>query len=169
MALKDAGLGESVVAVEHIGSTSVLGLPAKDVIDIQIATRRLSDADLPDFVKALTDKGFPRLEGNDSDPVHPWAPDPASWAKRFHGSADPGRDAHLHVREYGSAGWESAMLFRDWLVANPAEREDYADLKRALTQTEISTTAYTVAKEPWIAAALQRARVWARHTSWRLR
>ncbi|MBE3074618.1 MAG: dephospho-CoA kinase, partial [Actinobacteria bacterium] len=112
-------LGDRAVAVEHIGSTSVPGLTAKDVIDLQIAVRRLSDADAPEFVEALGDKGFPHSEGNDPDTVHAWAPDPSSWGKRFHGSADPGRVAHVHVREYGSAGWEAALLFRDWLAANP--------------------------------------------------
>ena len=142
------------------------GLTAKDVIDLQVAVRRLSDADAPEFVKALADKGFPRSEGNDQDTVHPWAPDPSSWAKRFHGSADPGRVAHLHVREQGSPGWELNLLFRDWLIDNPDERDDYANLKRALAQTEATTTAYTMAKEPWLARALERARVWARHTGW---
>ncbi len=159
-------LGDRAVAVEHIGSTSVPDLVAKDVIDLQVAVRRLSDADAPEFVKALADKGFPRSEGNDEDTVHPWAPDQSSWRKRFHGSADPGRVAHVHVREHGSPGWESALLFRDWLVANPTERDGYADLKRALVQKEASTTGYTMAKEPWIAGALERARVWARHTGW---
>jgi dephospho-CoA kinase len=51
-----AALGERAVAVEHIGSTSVPGLAAKDVIDLQIAVRRLSDADAGEFVKALADK-----------------------------------------------------------------------------------------------------------------
>ena len=161
-----SALGERAIAVEHIGSTSVPGLPAKDVIDLQVAVRRLSDVDAPEFVKSLADKGFPRSEGNDQDTVHPWAPDAASWAKRFHGSADPGRVVHVHVREHGSPGWESALLFRDWLVANPTERDDYAHLKRALAQTETTTTAYTLAKEPWIESALERARVWARHTGW---
>jgi len=159
-------LGERAVAVEHIGSTSVPGLPAKDVIDLQIAVRHLSDADSPEFVNALQDKGFPRSGGNDQDSVHPWAPAPSSWGKRFHGSADPGRVAHVHVREHGSSGWEAALLFRDWLAADLTERDDYADLKRALARTETTTTAYTVAKEPWIAAALERAQVWARHTGW---
>jgi len=159
-------LGDRAVAVEHIGSTSVPGLAAKDVIDLQVAVRRLSDADVPEFVKALGDKGFPRAEGNDQDAVHSWAPDPSSWGKRFHGSADPGRVAQLHVREHGSAGWESALLFRDWLVNNPTDRDDYDDLKRALAQKETTTTAYTMAKEPWIASALEHARVWARHTGW---
>jgi len=164
--LEEVAQGDRAVAVEHIGSTSVPGLAAKDVIDIQVGVRRLSDADAPEFVKALADKGFPRVEGNDQDTVHPWAPDPSSWAKRFHGSADPGRVTHVHVREHGSPGWESALLFRDWLVANPTERDDYVDLKRALAQTAASTTDYALAKEPWMARALERARVWARHTGW---
>jgi len=164
--LEEVAQGDRAVAVEHIGSTSVPGLAAKDVIDIQVGVRRLSDADAPEFVKALADKGFPRVEGNDQDTVHPWAPDPSSWAKRFHGSADPGRVTHVHVREHGSPGWESARLFRDWLVANPPERDDYVDLKRALAQTAASTTDYALAKEPWMARALERARVWARHTGW---
>ncbi|MBE3075797.1 MAG: dephospho-CoA kinase [Actinobacteria bacterium] len=170
LALKAAGLGEAGVDVAHIGSTSVPGLPAKDVIDIQVGVRRLSDADRPEFVKALADKGFPRVDGSDNsnhqDTVHAWAPDAASWAKRFHGSADPGRVTHVHVREQESAGWEASLLFRDWLIANPSERDEYADLKRALARTEATTTAYTLAKEPWVDGALERARVWARHTGW---
>jgi len=166
LALRDAGLGEPAVAVAHIGSTSVPGLLAKDVIDLQIAVRQLRDADAPEFVKALADQGFPRSAGNCQDAVHAWAPDPSSWAKRFHGSADPGRVTHLHVREAGSAGWQAALLFRDWLVANPTERDDYADLKRTLARTQATTAEYTLAKEPWIDGALGRARGWARHTSW---
>jgi len=159
-------LGDRVVAVEHIGSTSVPGLAAKDVIDLQVAVRGLPEADEPGFVDALADKGFPRSPGNEGDDVHGWAPDPADWAKRFHDSADPGRAAHLHVREHGSAGWEAALLFRDWLVASPAERDAYADLKQALARIESTTTSYTTAKEPWVDSALERARAWARHTGW---
>jgi len=165
-ALRGSGLDQAVAGVEHIGSTSVPGLAAKDVIDVQIAVRQLQDADLPAFLRALAEQGFPRSERNDPDPVHQWAPDPGSWAKRFHGSADPGRVAHLHVRESGSPGWESALLLRDWLVANPAERDSYAELKRTLAQNHTRTAGYTAAKEPWIDGALGRARVWARHTRW---
>lgn len=164
--LKGAGMGEQAVSVEHIGSTSVPGLSAKDVIDLQIAVPRLPSADAPEFVRALADLGFPRSEGNNQDTVHRWAPDPTAWAKRFHGSADPGRIAHVHVREHGSAGWESALLFRDWLVANPSECADYLDLKRVAARHEATILGYSVAKEPWIDSALERARVWARHTGW---
>ena len=162
-------LGDRTIGIQHVGSTSVPGLASKDVIDLQVAVRRLSDCDAPEFVKALADMGFPRIEGNDQDVVHSWAPDPASWAKRFHGSADPGRVVHLHVREHGSSGWESALLFRDWLVAHPAERDDYADLKRVLAHRESALPEYSSAKEPWIASALLRARAWARETGWMAR
>ena len=164
--LGEGALGDASVTIEHIGSTSVPGLTAKDVIDLQVAVRRLADADAPEFVKALADKGFPRSEGNDEDTVQPWSPDPSLWHKRFHGSADPGRVTHVHVREHGSPGWESALLFRDWLIANPTERDDYAGIKRAIARGQATTTEYTMAKEPWIASALERARVWARHTGW---
>ena len=80
---------------------------AKDVIDLQVGVRDLADADDPAFVRALRDLGFPRSEGNVQDTVHDWATDPADWQKRFHGSADPGRVAHVHVRRVGSPGHEA--------------------------------------------------------------
>ena len=165
-ALKAAGLGEAGVEVEHIGSTSVPGLIAKDVIDLQVAVLRLSDADAPEFVKALADKGFPRAERNHQDTVHPPAPDPSSWGKRFHGSADPGRIVHLHVREVDGPGWRYALLFRDWLRAEADERDAYAEHKRQLAQSVTTTTEYADAKEPWFVEAFGRADAWARHTGW---
>ncbi|MEO6143315.1 MAG: dephospho-CoA kinase [Dermatophilaceae bacterium] len=163
-------LGDTVVAIEHIGSTSVPGLIAKDVIDLQVGVRRLSDADAPEFVKALGDKGFPRSEGTDRDmdTVHPSAPDPSRWYKRFHGSADPGRIVHVHVRETDGPGWRYALLFRDWLRAEGGEREAYAEHKSRLAQSVVTTTEYAEAKEPWFVDAFTRADAWARHTGWRV-
>ena len=159
-------LGQRAVRVDHIGSTSVPGLLAKDVIDLQVGVRDLADADDPAFVRALRDLGFPRSEGNVQDTVHHWAPDPVDWQKRFHGSADPGRVAHLHVRRVGSPGHEVALLFRDWLRTHPQEVGAYADLKRELAATRSTTTGYTAAKEPWLDWALGRARAWAGETQW---
>ena len=169
-----ATLGDSAVAVEHIGSTSVPGLSAKEVIDLQVGVRRLSEADAPEFVKALVDNGFPRSGGNGNsgvddnnrDDALPWIDDVTRWQKRFHGSADPGRIVHLHVREIDGPGWRYALLFRDWLRAVPNERDDYAALKAQLAQSTTTTAEYTEAKGPWIAGALARADAWARHTGW---
>ena len=165
-ALADKVLSVEEFSLEHIGSTSVPGLIAKDVIDLQLGVRRLADADAPEFVKALADKGFPRSEGSTQDNPHASAPDPSLWRKRFHGSADPGRIMHLHVREVDGLGWRYALLFRDWLRAEADEREAYAEHKRQLAQSAATTTEYADAKEPWFVEASPRADAWARHTGW---
>jgi len=161
-------LGDRAVAVEHIGSTSVPGLTAKDVIDLQVGVRRLTDADAPEFVKALADKGFPRSgdDENNCDDALPWIGDATLWQKRFHGSADPGRIVHLHVREIDGPGWRYALLFRDWLRAEADERDAYAALKARLARTATTTTEYVEAKGAWIMEALATADGWARHTGW---
>jgi len=159
-------LGERAVAVDHIGSTSVPGLVAKDVIDLQVSVRRLEDADELEFVEALQRMGFPRVEAVDHDEPKPDRPDLALWRKRFHGSADPGRVAHIHVREVGSAGWRYALLFRDWLRADAGAREDYARVKRQLVGSAATTTDYAESKEPWFTQVWPRAEAWARHTGW---
>ncbi len=163
----DDALGERSVTVDHIGSTSVPGLIAKDVIDLQVTVRRLSDADDPDFVERLESRGFLRVADLGQDTPHPGGDDPSRWQKRFHGSADPGRVAHLHVRERGSPGWEFALLFRDWLRAEPRARQAYADRKRQILAATGSTTEYVNNKEPWFADAYPVAREWARATGWR--
>jgi dephospho-CoA kinase len=159
--LARAGSG-AVVAVEHIGSTAVPGLVAKDVIDVQVGVSSLAAADAADFVQGLLAGGFPRVPDIDSDNSKDGLP----WPKRFHGSADPGRPVHVHVREVGSPGWRWALLFRDWLRADATAREEYAGLKRTLAADGPSTAAYAEAKEPWFAQVSPRAEAWAARTGW---
>ena len=165
----EVALGERAVSVDHIGSTSVPGLLAKDVIDLQVGVRHLGDADDPGFVDAMEQRGFIRVPGNTLDQAHPAGSAPDSWRKRFHGSADPGRSAHVHVRTTGSPGWELALLLRDWLRDDAGAREAYAADKRRLAEVVESTSAYAAAKQPWFAAAYVPAREWARRTGWQPR
>ncbi|MEP7017253.1 MAG: dephospho-CoA kinase [Actinomycetota bacterium] len=160
------GPGVAAFAVEHIGSTSVPGLTAEDVIDIQIGVRTLAEADAVRFVKALERQGFPRVEGTTDDDPLSWTDDRLAGRKWFHGSADPARNTHVHVRQIDGPGWRYGLLFRDWLSANPDERDAYASLKRRLAPTAGTTSEYVEAKSPWIAEAMGRADVWARHTRW---
>jgi dephospho-CoA kinase len=159
-------LGARAADVQHIGSTSVPGLAAKDVIDVQVEVARLEDADEPGFVEAMARAGFPRAEGNLQDRPKPQLPDPRQWRKRFHGSADPGRVAHVHVREAGSAGWRFALLFRDWLRDDAEARDEYEAETRRLASVSASTPDYADAKEPWFDRALPRAEAWAVSTRW---
>jgi dephospho-CoA kinase len=151
--------------VDHIGSTAVPGLPAKDVLDLQLTVADLATADR--LAEPLADAGFPRAPGIWRDRPRPEAPDPAAWEKRLHGGADPGQLVHLHVRVAGSPGWRASLLLRDWLRADPAARSSYAALKRRLAESGRSTTDYAAAKEPWFDEVWPRARLWAAETGWR--
>jgi dephospho-CoA kinase len=152
------------VGVEHTGSTAIPGMRAKDVIDLQLAVRSLDDADT--ICPALEDAGFPRPPGRWVDRPKPVDPDPAHWQKRFHGSADPARIVHLHVREKNSPGWRYALLFRDWLRAEPGEAAAHEAEKMRLASMHETTGAYAEAKEPWFDAALPRAEEWAGRVGW---
>lgn len=145
-------LGERAVDVQHIGSTSVPGLPAKDVIDLQVGVRSLAGADGRDFVDVLARAGFPRV----GDVKHDNGKDGTDWPKRFHGSADPGRVAHVHVREVGSPGYEWALRFRDWLRADEQARGEYAALKVDLLARGLTPSEYALAKEPWFDSMHER-------------
>lgn len=150
--------GHKAVRVDHIGSTAVAGMDAKDVIDIQITVESLSVAD--ELAGALTDVGYPRIEGITSDVPHDG--DPSLWRKRVHGAADPGRPAHVHLRVDGWPNQRFALLFVDWLTANPGVRADYLAAKRKA----LETPDYAEAKEPWFLDAYWRATAWAEATGW---
>jgi dephospho-CoA kinase len=154
--------GDAALTLDHIGSTAVPGLLAKDVVDLQVGVGSLDDADDPGFVASMDAAGFVRMPGTWDDHGHGGP----NWPKRFHGSCDPGRVAHVHVREVGSPGWEWALRFRDWLRAEPAERAAYATMKTELATGVATTEAYAEAKEPWFTAADERVRAWAERTGW---
>jgi dephospho-CoA kinase len=160
-----AAVGERGRGVTHIGSTAVPGLPAKDVIDLQLGVASLADADA--IRDALEDAGFPRHPRIDRD--NPKPPGSPVWPKRLHGSADPCRVVHLHIREVGSPGWRYALLFRDWLRADPDAREEYLRVKRdaaARYAGDPDGARYVEVKEPWFDAASQRAESWAITSAW---
>jgi dephospho-CoA kinase len=159
--------GELVRRVDHIGSTSVAGLVAKDVIDLQVTVGAIDDADA--LAEPLAGAGFPRLDGIGRDNPKPYAPDPALWQKRLHASADPGRLANVHIRVEGSPGWRYALLFPAWLRANPGELADYAALKESLSaqfRDDEDTDRYAETKEAWFDDAGVRAEEWAVRTGW---
>ena len=99
--LRDA-LGSTALGIEHIGSTSVPGLPSKDVIDVQIA---VADEDAFEPVSAaLTTKGWRRPPGVWSDhPVPGLDADASQWRKVFFDEPAGARLTHVHVRVAGRA------------------------------------------------------------------
>ena len=163
-----AAAAQDILAVDHIGSTAVPELDAKDVIDLQLSVRNLDDADR--IAPLLAEAGFPRWPGIISDNPKPSHPDPAAWGKRLHGNADPGRAANLHVRAAGSPGWRYALCFRDWLRADAGARADYVAEKErvaGLHETDKSTAAYAADKEGWFTDyAAPRMEAWVLRAGW---
>lgn len=163
-----AAAPDLILAVDHIGSTAVPGLAAKDVIDLQVAVAGLDAADR--IAPVLAAAGFPAVPGAGFDTPKPTQPDPGQWQKRFHANADPGRAVNVHVRAAGSPGWRYALLFRDWLRSDAEAAALYVGHKQALTRglAGVSgTRAYAQAKEPWFTdVAWPRMDAWAARTGW---
>jgi dephospho-CoA kinase len=146
----------------------VPGLAAKDVIDLQVTVADLDVADR--IAPRLAAAGYPRVPGIAADTPKPSQPDPAQWQKRFHANADPGRPTNLHVRVAGTPGWRYALLFRDWLRAEPSAVALYEAHKREVAAQHASdpgTAGYADAKEPWFTeVAWPLMDEWAGSTGW---
>ncbi len=145
--------GHRAVRIDHIGSTAVTGMDARDVIDVQIAVESLAVADA--LADDLLRAGYPRVAAVTAD--HGYAGPEVLSPKRFHASADPGRPTHVHLRVDGEPAQRFALLFVDWLNANPAARADYLAVKRAGAGSI----------RLWFDAAHQRASGWADAAGWR--
>jgi dephospho-CoA kinase len=170
--------GHRALRVDHIGSTAVPDYDAKDVIDIQITVESLAVAD--ELVEPLLTVGYPRLEHIAQDAAkadarstvdrYDHSDDPGLWHKRIHASADPGRPTNVHIRVDGWPNQQFALLFVDWLAANPDVRADYLDVKRQADSIgRGDVLRYVTAKEPWFLDAYRRAWLWADSTGWRPR
>jgi dephospho-CoA kinase len=159
--------GGKILRADHIGSTSVPGLAAKDVIDVQLTVASLADADA--MAESLARAGFPWRPEYDQDSPHPPQSAPRQWRKRMATNADPGRWVNIHLRVDGSAGWRAALLFRDWLRASPAWVNNYQAMKERTAAAYASRTVreYADAKEPWFDEAFEEMAKWAHVTDWR--
>lgn len=153
--------GDRIRRIDHIGSTSVPGLVAKDVIDIQVVVDDLAVAGA--VADGLHPVGLVRMPGRWCDIGR----DGTEHDKAMACNADPGSAANVHIRPVGSPTWRDALLLRDWLRATPDAAADYAALKRGLVADHYeSIDDYAVRKTPWVNAALDRGDDWAAKTGW---
>jgi GrpB-like predicted nucleotidyltransferase (UPF0157 family) len=135
-------LGARVARVEHIGSTSVPGLAAKPILDIDVVVR--AAADLLPSIRELEKAGY-RCEGD------------LGVAGREALRRPPDSEPHhLYLLVEGSRELRRHLAFRDALRADQLLREEYAALKRALAQRfHDDRQAYTNSKSDFIETALR--------------
>lgn len=116
-----SALGGGVLRLEHVGSTSVPGLPAKPIIDILLVVA--DSARETDYVPALEGAGY-LLRIREPD-----------WHEhRMFRS--PEVDVNLHVFSEGCTEIDRMLDFRDWLRSNAEDRELYARTKQALARND---------------------------------
>jgi GrpB-like predicted nucleotidyltransferase (UPF0157 family) len=138
-----AALGERVLFLEHVGSTSVPGLAAKPKIDMLLGVA--DSADEAAYVPALETAGYV---------LHIREPD---WHEHrlFKG---PDTDINLHVFSAGHPEIARMLLFRDWLRDNETDRRFYEQIKRELAaRTWTYTQHYADAKTAVVEQIIARA------------
>ncbi|RAK69447.1 GrpB family protein [Hymenobacter edaphi] len=158
-------LGPAAVGIEHIGSTAVPGLSAKDVIDVQLTVPDLGAAAWR--LQPLWQAGFRQGREWQYDVFHGLPADSPELRKRYLREPAGERRLHLHVREAGRFNARFALLFRDYLRAEPAARTEYELLKqRAAALFPASIDGYLYLKEPVFHLIYQAATHWAALTGW---
>ena len=142
-------IGEYIIAIEHIGSTAVVGLASKPIIDILIGLSSLEDAKkcIP-ILKKMNYEYVPEHEKI--------LPDRRYFRKQPDGTAN--RKYHVHMVEINSHFWNRQLLFRDYLRKNPEVLKDYETVKRLLAKKfQNDRHSYTTGKEGFILLILEKA------------
>ena len=154
-------LGEAVVGIDHVGSTSVPGLPAKDCIDVQV---RVATIDEPRIVALLDTIGF-RCR------PEPWNRSEVAGGRAYRKLvfAPPAgaRAGNVHVREHGGGNARYALLFRDFLRADEDARRAWGAFKQRLAVSVPDLLDYGQIKAPATDILMAAAERWATETGWR--
>ncbi len=160
-----ANVGDLALRIDHIGSTAIMVLPAKDVIDVQVTVSKIVGNSI---VKKLIDAGYvfrsdiihDNLVGvNNSSP---------ELQKLYFREKAGCREVHIHIREVERANQIYALVFRDFLRCNLQVREAYAAIKKELSihfsQDDIS---YYAIKDPFMDTIYVAAKLWSVQCKWR--
>ena len=110
-----AALGDIALRIDHIGSTSVPGLAAKPIIDVQISVAALEPVEPYRL----------RLEGLELV----FRADNPELTKRYFREPSGSRRTHIHVRQAGSWAEQFALLFRDYIRTHQEDALLYAELE----------------------------------------
>lgn len=143
----EAGIGPYVLDIQHVGSTSIPGIPAKPIIDIGVAVRNFEEAAV--CIDPLIALGYTYRGENGIPRRHYFRK----------GDEEETRTHHLHINEIDGPDWKNQILFRDYLRTHPETAERYAEIKRDLAlQYPDDRLGYLYGKAPFIEKVLELAR-----------
>lgn len=143
-----AVLGQEVIAIHHIGSTTILTISAKPIIDLLVEVRTIEKID--DFNSAMTELGY-QPKGEYGIPGR----------RFFTKGGDTTRSHHVHTYQTRNPQVERHLNFRDYLIAHPDEAQAYSSLKEKLAkQFPTDIEGYLEGKSGFIAEIDRKARAW---------
>ncbi len=148
------------LSVEHIGSTSVPGLPSKDCIDVMVQVATIEGSDV---AGTLATEGYRRRP-------EPWNEEEISYGhvhrKQVFAPATGARSCNVHVRERGGFNVRYALLFRDYLRADASAAEAWGRFKTRLAESVDGLADYGQIKAPAQEVLLRAAERWAVDQGW---
>jgi GrpB-like predicted nucleotidyltransferase (UPF0157 family) len=149
----------AAVSVEHIGSTSVPGLAAKDCLDLMVQVESLDSG----VAAVLERQGYRRRP-------EPWNRQETSFGtvcdKQVFAPPPGGRACNIHVRVHRGANVRYALLFRDYLTADSQAADAWGRFKVRLAQSVTDLADYGQIKAPAQEILMQSAQRWARDHDW---
>ncbi|TCM50238.1 GrpB family protein [Kribbella sp. VKM Ac-2568] len=158
-------LGDTALRIDHIGSTAVPGLAAKDVLDIQATV--VSETDLDDAVELLVAADWEVRPPRRDHPVPGLPKDELQWVKRLVIEPMYRRRVNLHLRVAGRANQRYALLFRDYLRAHPDTAAAYGEFKKRAASLPLESVGeYADLKDPVCDLIYLPAEEWAERTGW---
>ena len=156
-------VNNAAIRIDHIGSTAVPGLGAKDVIDLQITVADLNRVN--NLTKPLVAVGFRQGISFEYDEFHGKAD--LDLRKLYMREPEGTRRTHIHIREVGRFNQRYALLFRDYLRVSEAARQEYELFKqRAASVFPESIDGYLYLKEPVFHLIYEAAWQWAEKVGW---
>jgi len=141
-------IGEYLIDIQHVGSTSIPGLGAKPIIDIMPVIRDISLISYCVQPMATLDYAY---FGENGIPKRHYFRKPADIASQLH-------THHVHIVEKGHDQWVMMLLFREYLRLHPESAREYDVLKRELAaQYGSDRVGYTDAKEAFVKSIIRSA------------
>lgn len=148
-----SSMGVTAVRIDHVGSTSVIGMDAKPIIDIQISVHNFENESI--YQSKIEKLGFILREEN---------PDRT---KKYFRETPGSRRTHIHVRKAGSFSEQMTLLFRDYLRVHPGECLKYAEEKHRLMKLfKNERPKYVEGKGPIVWEIMQKAHIWSQVVGW---
>ncbi|MDR1791910.1 MAG: GrpB family protein [Bacteroidales bacterium] len=135
--------GIGVLNIEHIGSTSIIDLSAKPIIDILIEVKTLNKEYKALIINIMKEIGYGNMSNSEKEKS-------MEFGKGYTPTGFAGQAYHAHFREK-NADIQDEIYFRNYLRQNEKAKNEYASLKHSLSEKyKYNREAYTQAKTDFI-------------------